>query len=708
MENVYSWLFILSGSTITALGSFLIVSGRELRRQRREFDRFKRNQTAQSVSPSVVGQPAEAHLPVDLIAKNKELLEEISSLTNRLEESQSMLGDREKEQRRLLGTQAENQQMREENDRLGSQLETSQRQLGESFREIQETAEASAALQAEIEKLHQQLAERETAIETLQEALQKAAAMQSENQRLQEQTAYTERRAIVERHAQLQTRFAELMQQTEEATAKNTQLLKEVDALQRTLAASEENAMELRANARLNNQQLIETNDLLQREIEEVRQQLATAQSQLGASAMSENEAEKWNQRLQNEIDELKQELKQRQATVIELQNAERRCGEFQTETQQLRLGNQNLQIELDGHRIQLSASESRSLELAGRNQELADHCARLEIELADSKEQLEANHREIKAARERLANAESREERYRDQQRKLETQIIDLERELSREKEKIRDLDNIKKRLGEMERVCQEMGEENRRLADERARWPERFAANEDDQRQVSLLGKQLEVVRSERARVIEGKYKPTERVVAAQIEDSFRLTSDLDRAEAKQDGTNTSGASLPDALGADRTDAVSSSSETELIVTEEQDTRRRVGALVRRNWRFGALPAAILVAIVVAMGFLGIPFSTSDESAVAPETSSDEFSADDVARPQTKATHLPGTYETVRTTEVYTGPSEKAALVGNIGPKIKLNVVGSRNGWLEIRSKHGRPPGFIRQETAVKIGQN
>src|SRR5512145_979693 len=106
MENVYSWLFILSGSTITALGSFLIVSGRELRSQRREFDRFKRNQTAQSVSPSVVGQPAEAHLPVDLNAKNKELLEEISSLTNRLEESQSMLGDHEKEQRRLLGTQA--------------------------------------------------------------------------------------------------------------------------------------------------------------------------------------------------------------------------------------------------------------------------------------------------------------------------------------------------------------------------------------------------------------------------------------------------------------------------------------------------------------------------------------------------------------------------------------------------------------------------
>jgi hypothetical protein len=37
-----------------------------------------------------------------------------------------------------------------------------------------------------------------------------------------------------------------------------------------------------------------------------------------------------------------------------------------------------------------------------------------------------------------------------------------------------------------------------------------------------------------------------------------------------------------------------------------------------------------------------------------------------------------------------------------------MKINVVDSRDGWLEIRSKHGRPPGFVRQTAAVRIDQN
>ena len=110
--------------------------------------------------------------------------------------------------------------------------------------------------------------------------------------------------------------------------------------------------------------------------------------------------------------------------------------------------------------------------------------------------------------------------------------------------------------------------------------------------------------------------------------------------------------------------------------------------------------------------MGLLGTPFSTSKELAVAPATSSDEYAAEPVERvskPKPKpAPRVRGTFETVRATQVYGGPSENSALIASIGPGMKLNVVDSSNGWLEIRSKHGRPPGFIRQEAAVKIGQN
>lgn len=718
MENAYSWLFILSGSTITALGTFLIASGRELRSKRREFDRFKRNQTAIPVNSSVVGQRSDAQLPVELIATNEELTKEILFLTSRLEESQRMLTDLQKDQASVFAVQSENRQLQEEIARLSNQLEMSERQHGESLRRIQETAEAGTALQAELAKLQRQLAERETTIESLRVAAQNTAAMECENQRLQEQKAYSERRAIVERHAQLQTRFAELMHQTEELTAKNTQLLKEADGLARALAASEEIANELRANersARLDNQQLIEMNGQLQREIADLKQLLTSAQLQLDASAMSKTEAAKWNQKLHSEINELRQELEQRQATANELQKAERRCTDFQSESEQLRLANQGLQKELYDLGIRLNASETRSVELARRIQEFADHYENLEIELADYKEQLEASqskHREINSAQERLANAESREMLYRAQQRKLETQIADLERELAEERDKVLELDNMCKRLEETERVCLELGEQNRRLEEERARWQKLLAEKEDSQRQLSLLRKQLEALRTERARVIEGTYQPTERLVGAESASvaPSRLTSDPDHAGAIQDVT---GVSLPpcglNEICGNSTDNVSRPMVMENIVMAEEKTSRRVWALATRNRRFRVLPAAIVLAIVVAVGFFESPFSTSHESAFAPDSNSDEFSADDVSKPQTKAVpRLPGTYETVRTTQVYTDPSENSALIGNIGPKTKLNVVGSRNGWLEIHSKHGRPPGFIRQEAAVKSGQN
>jgi regulator of replication initiation timing len=63
---------------------------------------------------------------------------------------------------------------------------------------------------------------------------------------------------------------------------------------------------------------------------------------------------------------------------------------------------------------------------------------------------------------------------------------------------------------------------------------------------------------------------------------------------------------------------------------------------------------------------------------------------------------------YEIVRPTRVFSAPSEHSRLVADIEPGTQVNVVDSRNGWLEIRSKHGRPPGFIQKTAAVRIGQN
>ena len=69
---------------------------------------------------------------------------------------------------------------------------------------------------------------------------------------------------------------------------------------------------------------------------------------------------------------------------------------------------------------------------------------------------------------------------------------------------------------------------------------------------------------------------------------------------------------------------------------------------------------------------------------------------------------TRLTGTYEITQLSRVYAAPSEKSQLVGDIEPGVKVNVVNGKDGWLEIHSKYGRPPGFIRRESARVAPQN
>jgi hypothetical protein len=57
-------------------------------------------------------------------------------------------------------------------------------------------------------------------------------------------------------------------------------------------------------------------------------------------------------------------------------------------------------------------------------------------------------------------------------------------------------------------------------------------------------------------------------------------------------------------------------------------------------------------------------------------------------------------GAYTVVKSTAVYSDASEESALITNLDPGTQVNVVAARRGWYEIRSRTGRPPGFIRQE--------
>jgi uncharacterized coiled-coil protein SlyX len=55
---------------------------------------------------------------------------------------------------------------------------------------------------------------------------------------------------------------------------------------------------------------------------------------------------------------------------------------------------------------------------------------------------------------------------------------------------------------------------------------------------------------------------------------------------------------------------------------------------------------------------------------------------------------------YETNRITSVYKEPSEFSRKVATITEGTIVTVVGTSGEWLQIRSRHGNPPGFIRRE--------
>jgi hypothetical protein len=71
----------------------------------------------------------------------------------------------------------------------------------------------------------------------------------------------------------------------------------------------------------------------------------------------------------------------------------------------------------------------------------------------------------------------------------------------------------------------------------------------------------------------------------------------------------------------------------------------------------------------------------------------------------PVTLPSRVAGTYEITPASRVYAAPSESSQPIGDIEPGVKVSVVNRRDGWLEIHSKHGRPPGFIRTEVAARV---
>jgi hypothetical protein len=307
---------------------------------------------------------------------------------------------------------------------------------------------------------------------------------------------------------------------------------------------------------------------------------------------------------------------------------------------------------------------------------------------------------------------------KHQKQKQKLDVLIGDLERELSEGKNQVVALEETQERLGEMERICQELADENRRLREEITGWQERLAKSEEDQREVGMLRQRLDAVQVEYARVIDRnrqmQSKVTDNADAGVV--SPGVEDDSADAMILQSKIHTDAALASDLRGSDKAAGAlmgSSDPAPETHVTKETTASQIMWDSIVRNWRFGAIFASAIVLMIagaVAMQNLRSDVPISREPIeFSPEATTVERRAKRVSKPPMNAApRARGAFQTVRPTQVFSGPSEDSALITDIGKGTRVNVVDSRDGWLEIRSKHGRPPGFIRQEAAIRIGSN
>ena len=314
--------------------------------------------------------------------------------------------------------------------------------------------------------------------------------------------------------------------------------------------------------------------------------------------------------------------------------------------------------------------------------------------------------------------NLESGEMKHQRQQEKLEGLIRDLERELSEGKNQVEAIEETHKRLRETERICQELADENRRLGAEITGWQERLAKSEENQRQLSMLRQQLDTLQAEHARVIDRNRQMQEKFTDSGSAGKVSSVVEDDSVDAmiRKNETSTVAGLATELTGAGRTGGSpigSSDPGTTNQVTKETKASQILWGSIVQNWRVGAAFAGVailMIAAAVTIKNLRTEVAVSTDATVStPEATPIEPGAEPVSKPRIKiAPRVRGAFQTVGPTQVFSGPSENSEFIANIGKGIKVNVVDSRDGWLEIRSKHGRPPGFIRQEAAVSIGSD
>src|SRR5215475_8584011 len=171
MDTMFIW--IVAGAAIGLLGIFLVASERELKGKRRELEELK-NRLADVPAPGNFNAPTDVYpqesgQSAELSAKNEELLQQVSSLSKKLEASESKLEQLDTLRAHLNSKESEITELRWDRERLNAEL-ASLKTLSESSDPHPDEASWHSQKDAEIAALKEQLEASQTKARELESA----------------------------------------------------------------------------------------------------------------------------------------------------------------------------------------------------------------------------------------------------------------------------------------------------------------------------------------------------------------------------------------------------------------------------------------------------------------------------------------------------------------------------------------------------------
>ena len=96
----------------------------------------------------------------------------------------------------------------------------------------------------------------------------------------------------------------------------------------------------------------------------------------------------------------------------------------------------------------------------------------------------------------------------------------------------------------------------------------------------------------------------------------------------------------------------------------------------------------------------------AASKRAPVTPSTPRSVKTPSSPTHPARRAAE-PGVYEVIRATTVREEPSGGARRITDINKGTKITVVRTVGDWLEVRSKQGNPPGYVRLDDAILVSR-